>query len=99
MCYVVPIVMSEDEYWDYQDAKDDDPDAQPEGYITETPSAFNEYVGDNAEKIQAAWDRGTAPYWVRDNAGYVSVAMGGETRAIYPVSTAKSVSATADAGT
>lgn len=48
------------------------------GYVTEMPSAFNEYVQDNEERIMSALSRGTAPYWVRDNAEYVSVAMSGE---------------------
>ncbi len=98
MCYVVPIVMSEDEYWDYQDAKDEDPEAQPDGYITEMPKEFNEYVKDNEERIMSALSRGTAPYWVRDNAEYVGTAMERGTRAVYPGTTGQFRSLPSDNG-
>ncbi|MCD7713595.1 MAG: minor capsid protein, partial [Prevotella sp.] len=55
-----------------------DPDAEPERYVTEMPKEFNEYVKDNEERIMSALSRGTAPYWVRDNAEYISVAMSGD---------------------
>ncbi len=59
------------------------PSAQPPGYITETPSAFTSYVRANADKIQAATARGTAPYWVRDNAEYVNAAVSGDNAVAY----------------
>ncbi|MCD8282215.1 MAG: hypothetical protein LUC22_03060 [Prevotella sp.] len=41
----------------------------------------------NTAKIRAATERGTAPYWVRDNQDFISRAMKGEKRAEYPGTT------------
>ena len=64
MCYVVPIIMSEEEYWS-------DGAARYKSQVTETPPSFNEYVKDHAESIEKAELRGTLPYWIRDNIGYL----------------------------
>ncbi len=67
MCYVVPIIMSEEEYW--SDGAD-----RYKSQVTETPPSFNEYVKDHAESIEKAELRGTLPYWIRDNKGYLQTA-------------------------
>lgn len=39
--------------------------------VREVPAAFREWVEGNAERISAARQRGTLPYFLRDNGGYL----------------------------
>lgn len=71
LCYVVPIIMSEDDYWKMREGKI----APQEQQVTELPESFKDYVRDNQSKIEAAQGRGTAPYWVRDNIGKIDRAL------------------------
>lgn len=64
LCYTVPIVMSEDEYWS------DDRENSPNKIIS-PPDNFNKWVYDNSQRIHKAKSRGTLPYWIRDNYGLV----------------------------
>ena len=63
LCYTVPIVMSEDEYW--SDNRENSPNK-----ITAPPKNFGEWVdkSENLERIGKANGKGTLPYWLRDNA-------------------------------
>lgn len=65
LCYTVPIVMSEEEYW--SDNREDSPNK-----ITDPPENFSKWVYDNSTKIQEAETRGTLPYWIKDNKMLVS---------------------------
>lgn len=65
LCYTVPIVMSEEEYW--SDNREDSPNK-----ITDPPENFSKWVYDNSTKIQEAENRGTLPYWIKDNKMLVS---------------------------
>lgn len=65
LCYTVPIVMSEEEYW--SDNREDSPNK-----ITAPPENFSKWVYDNSTKIQEAETRGTLPYWIKDNKMLVS---------------------------
>lgn len=69
MCYAVPIIMSEDEYWDM---KDDD--VRP-AVIEDVPENFKDYVRDNEKRIKAYAKSGTSPYWQRDNSKYLETAL------------------------
>lgn len=62
LCYTVPIVMSEDEYW--SDSRVNSPNM-----VTAPPKNFGEWVdkAENLERIGNAHERGTLPYWLRDN--------------------------------
>lgn len=60
LCYTVPIVMSEEEYWS------DDRENSP-NMIVSPPDNFNKWVYDNSQRIHKAESRGTLPYWIRDN--------------------------------
>ena len=68
LCYTVPIVMSEDEYWS------DDRNNSP-NLVTAPPDNFGKWVYDNSSRIDDAWQRGTLPYWVKDNKGFVEKAI------------------------
>lgn len=65
LCYAIPIIMSEDEYWS------EDRGNSPNKIIS-PPDNFGKWVYDNSQRIQEADTRGTLPYWVRDNKGFVS---------------------------
>lgn len=64
LCYTVPIVMSEDEYW--SNNRDSSPNM-----LTAPPENFGEWVSENSERIEDARKKGTLPYWIRDNAGLI----------------------------
>jgi hypothetical protein len=68
-CSVIPIVCSLQERLDYLDLSEEQQAAwQPkEGYITEYPRAFIEYVGDNADAFRASMSNNTGAYFIRDN--------------------------------
>lgn len=59
-CYQVPILKTEDEFFS-------DDDMPSVNQVDEPPQAFMEYMEDNAERIEAARQRGTLPFWVKDN--------------------------------
>lgn len=63
LCYTVPIVMSEDEYW--SDNRENSPNK-----VTAPPKNFGEWVdkSENLGRIGKANEKGTLPYWLRDNA-------------------------------
>lgn len=65
LCFTVPIVMSEEEYW--SDNREDSPNK-----IITPPENFSKWVYDNSTKIQEAENRGTLPYWIKDNKMLVS---------------------------
>lgn len=62
LCYTVPIVMSEEEYW--SDSRENSPNL-----VTAPPKSFGEWMDKaaNLERIEKASERGTLPYWLRDN--------------------------------
>lgn len=65
LCFAVPVVMSEDEYW--SDNRENSPNK-----VIAPPENFGKWVYDNSQRIQEAESRGTLPYWVRDNKGFIS---------------------------
>lgn len=62
LCYTVPIVMSEEEYW--SDNREDSSEK-----ISTLPSGFGKWIDnvDNLERIERANKKGTLPYWLKDN--------------------------------
>ncbi len=66
LCYTVPIVMSEEEYW--SDNRENSPNM-----ITEPPENFTKWCSENSERIDEARSRGTLPYWVMDNREFVKL--------------------------
>ncbi len=61
-CYVVPIIKSEERFWEDEDKRGDDNEE-----ITELPDNFKQWVTLNKDSIARAESRGTQPYFVRDN--------------------------------
>ena len=60
MCYVVPIVMSDEEYYG-------SPSIQKSAMISRTPKNFNDWVRNNRSRIGQAE---TLPYFLKDNRKY-----------------------------
>ena len=73
MCYVVPILMSEEEYFE---------DKVSDGGVKDVPPQFIDWCKENEGRIGESYAHGTAPYFVRDNSKYVLEAYG-ESSKIY----------------
>lgn len=65
MCYSIPILKTEDEFFD------DDEDAPSVNEVDDVPQGFKDWIRDNEERIDKAAERGTLPYFIRDNQGEV----------------------------
>ena len=61
-CYAIPILMSEAEFERYNRGEE-----TTEKPITEMPKQFYEWLANNADRIEKAQERGTLPYFLRDN--------------------------------
>lgn len=61
-CYAIPILMSEDEFERYNRGEE-----TTEKPITEMPKQFDEWLAYNADRIEKAQERGTLPYFLKDN--------------------------------
>lgn len=67
-CFVTPILMDEEEMAKVNEAFLKGEKYIPKGKrITEYPQNFKDWVTDHAEDIAAARDRGTEPYFIRNN--------------------------------
>ena len=60
LCYTVPIVMSEEEYWS------DDRENSP-NLVTAPPKNFGKWVSKNSERIEESRKKRTLPYWIKEN--------------------------------
>ena len=60
MCYCIPILKTEDEFWA-------DDDVKSVNEVTDVPQNFKEWIRDNSDRIEAAEKRGNLPYFIRDN--------------------------------
>lgn len=60
MCYCIPILKTEDEFFD-------DEDAPSVNEVEDVPQGFKDWITDNKERIERAEKRGTLPYFIRDN--------------------------------
>lgn len=76
LCFTVPIVMSEEEYW--SDNREDSSNK-----ITDNPENFSKWVSDNSKRVNDAIERKTLPYWVRDNNIDKAVLLLGDNKDLY----------------
>lgn len=66
----VSILKTEDEFW--RDL-DNEGGARPsENEVTDVPDGFKDWVRDNADRIEAAEQRGKLPYFIKDNQKHVT---------------------------
>lgn len=63
LCYCIPILKTEEEFWNY----DEDNPEKSVNEVTDVPDNFKEWLKDNEERIERASERGTLPYFIRDN--------------------------------
>lgn len=78
-CYIVPVLADEKERMAYHRAVlngEDVSDWHFKGEITEPHKGFQKWIGENQERIEKAAERGTLPYWMKDNPKYVKVPEG-----------------------
>ena len=68
-CYVTTILPDKDEFAKYLVNMDENGESSYElsGKITEMPPNYTDWVERNADRIQAAEERGTLPYFLKDN--------------------------------
>lgn len=62
MCYVIPILKTEDEFW-----ADDSESIKSENVVSEVPDGFGKWIDNSYQRIIEAEERGTLPYWLKDN--------------------------------
>ncbi len=63
MCYAIPILKTEEEFW----ADDSENSTESVNEVTDLPDNFKEWIRDNEERIEKATERGTLPYFIKDN--------------------------------
>lgn len=66
LCFAVPLVMSEDEYW-----KNREDGVIPNTIVTDIPENTKKWIENNSERIVIAQNRNVLPYWIEDNKGVV----------------------------
>lgn len=64
MCYLVPILNTEDEFWSDSETS--------VNQVKDVPDGFKKWVKDNKDRLALAEKNGTLPYFVKDNNQYVS---------------------------
>jgi len=65
MCYVVPILNTEDEFWSDSTTSVNE--------VKDVPEGFKKWVEDNSNRLYNAEMKGTLPYFVKDNKSVVDV--------------------------
>lgn len=73
-CFVTPILIDEDAYAEimsHDNWKEELQKLADKQRITDYPDNFKSWVSDNADNIAAARERGTEPYFIRNNAGVI----------------------------
>ena len=73
-CYIVPILADEKDRMAYHRAVLNGEDVEGwkfEGEIAEPHAGFQKWMKDNADRVEKAAEKGTLPYWVKDNPQYV----------------------------
>lgn len=73
MCYVIPIIKTEEQFWLPKEERGKD-----NNEITDVPQGFKTWVANNQDRIARAEKRGTLPYFVRDNRVIVTAIKKGE---------------------
>lgn len=72
-CFVTPILMDENEILKMNEAMLRGETYKPRGKrITQYPENFKQWVRDNADNIASARERGTEPYFIRNNADIIN---------------------------
>ena len=73
-CYIVPVLADLEARMAYHRAILNGEDVEGwkfDGEITEPHSGFKKWMSDNADRVEKAAEKGTLPYWMKDNPQYV----------------------------
>lgn len=75
-CHAVTILKTEKELEEDTDEilKGEATDTSSRRKVKDVPAQFKNWLEDNSERVQKAKDKGTLPYFLRDNSKYVEVA-------------------------
>ncbi len=57
MCYVIPILKTEEEFWEEEDVET----------VKDVPQGMKEWIANNTDRIADANERSSLPYWYKDN--------------------------------
>lgn len=74
-CFITPILISEEEMAARREAilnGEEFDTSKSKNVVTDVPEGFKEWVSENTDRIEASADKGTLPYFIRDNIGYVA---------------------------
>lgn len=69
-CYVIPILKTDEEFWAW-DGRGNAP-TDSVNKVTDVPQGYKDWIGSNRERIAQAKERGTLPYFLRDNREYAT---------------------------
>lgn len=69
MCYVIPILKTEDEFWAWDGSSKVGTSSINE--VKDVPDGFKKWVSDNQNRISDAKQNGTLPYFLKDNQSYI----------------------------
>ena len=72
MCYAIPILKTEDEFWDLEEG------ASSVNEVRDVPEGFRDWVKENEARIAKAREKGTAPWFIRDNGKVVDDVLRGK---------------------
>lgn len=70
MCYAVPILATEDEFWAWDE--DSSKDIKSVNTVNEVHSGFKKWVSENNDRIVDAKSKGTLPYFIMDNKSFMT---------------------------
>ena len=76
MCHAISVLASDDEIDLLTDkilAGEDTADFKSKNEVTKLPDEFHSWMQENEERIEKANNRGTLPYWIKDNPQYTGV--------------------------
>lgn len=87
-CYMEPVLATEEDLDkmldNILDGKEPTDNLELEGEVTKMPEEFGEWIKANEERMEAARERGTLPYFVKDNESLVAAALGGDVQGAEP---------------
>lgn len=87
-CYMEPVLATEEDMDkmldNILDGKEPTENLELEGEVKKMPEEFGDWIKANEDRMEAARERGTLPYFVRDNESLVVAALGGDVQGTEP---------------
>lgn len=69
LCYKTPILKTEEEFWKWDGRGETTTESVNE--VKDVPDGFKQWIYDNQKRIEVAKNRGTLPYFIKDNPHYL----------------------------